>query len=75
MNKKFIIFNRFQEGSKNSRNSRIDSLCTQLNISDRRYDGNINNINKEIDYEAVDKKLDELRDKSKLFLKNALEMK
>lgn len=73
--KKFIIFNRFQEGSKNSRNSRIDSLCTQLNISDRRYDGNINNINKEIDYEAVDKKLDELRDKSKLFLKNALEMK
>lgn len=70
--KKFMTFNRYAEGSKNSRNSRIDSLCSQVGISDRRYNNNIENIEKEIDYVAVDKKIEELRSFSKNFLKKAL---
>ena len=71
--KKFITFNRYEEGTKNSRNSRIDSLCSQLNIRNRRYTGNIYDIEKEIEYKKIDERLDELRNDSKMFLKKALE--
>lgn len=73
--KKFITFNRFDESSKNSRNSRIDSLCNQLNIEDRRYKQDILKIEKEIDYQSIDKKIEKLREDSYIFLKNALKNK
>ena len=72
--KKFVIFNRYSEDSSNSRNSRIDSLCSLLGIEGRRYSGDIySTALSDIDYSMVHGKLSELRDKSKEFLKNALE--
>lgn len=71
--KKFITFNRFDEKSKNSRNSRIDSLCKQIEIEDRRYNGNIFDIDNRLNYVNIDNKIEILRKDSKKFLKNALE--
>ncbi|WP_270496569.1 polysaccharide pyruvyl transferase family protein [Eisenbergiella porci] len=71
--KKFVTFNRFNSGS-NSRNSRIDSLCEILGLNERRYAGNIvKQLNQEIDYNAVEKKLSKLRTESICYLENALD--
>ena len=51
--KKFMIFNRYSDNSKVSKNSRIDSLCTNLGVTDRRFAGDIMNIRKDIDYVDV----------------------
>ena len=67
-----MTFNRFNEKSKNSRNSRIDSLCIQIGIKDRRFNKDIFDIDKEIDYQEIDNKIEELRKKSKNFLEIAL---
>lgn len=66
--KKFMTFNRFNAGA-NSRNSRIDSLCTLLGLSERRYNGDIMNVEKDIDYRAVEEKLEKLRADSIKYLK------
>ena len=69
--KKFMTFNRFMAGA-NSRNSRIDSLCTLLNLSDRRYNGNVMNVVNDIQYSDVEKKLENLRASSIEYLQKAL---
>lgn len=69
--KKFMTFNRFNAGA-NSRNSRIDSLCTLLGLSERRYNGNVMDVEKDIDYIEVEKRLGELRADSIKYLENAL---
>lgn len=70
--KKFIVLNRFEEG-KQSRNSRIDSLCSILGLEDRRYRGNITEqISSDINYTDVDRKLMSLRNESLGFLNKAL---
>lgn len=69
--KKFMTFNRFNNGA-NSRNSRIDSLCTLLELSQRRYDGNIEEVKNEIDYDVVEKKLKSLRSESSTYLCDSL---
>ncbi|MFR3588688.1 polysaccharide pyruvyl transferase family protein [Eisenbergiella massiliensis] len=70
--KQFVSFNRYGEKSKNSRNSRLESLFRQLGI-DRRFKGNIlDDITEEIDYQKVDQKLFELRTFAENYLKNAL---
>lgn len=70
--KKFITLNRFANGAQ-SRNSRIDSLCTLLGLEERRYKGDIvEQINTSIDYETVEKKLITLREESLDFLQKAL---
>lgn len=69
--KKFMTFNRFNAGA-NSRNSRIDSLCILLGLSERRYNGDIMNVEKDIDYRAVEEKLEKLRADSIKYLKTAL---
>lgn len=70
--KKFLTFNRFNDGI-NSRNGRIDSLCTLLGLSERRYNGKIDALKREIDYRAVEQRLIAFRDDSIEYLKNALE--
>lgn len=70
--KKFMTFNRFNAGAKNSKNSRIDSLCTLLGLTERRFAGNVMDVQKEIEYSSVDEKLKELRDASASFLENSL---
>lgn len=70
--KKFITFNRFTSGA-NSRNSRIDSLFTLLELSDRRYSGNIMDAERDINYPDVEERLSKLRRDSIQYLKAALE--
>lgn len=72
--RQFITFYRFAENSKNSRNSRIDSLFSLLGLSDRLYKNEIyDTINNGINYDEVDRKLNELRIDSVNFLKSSLE--
>lgn len=70
--KKFIIFNRYSEKASTSKNTRIDNLCSNLGLSNRRYSGNIlNNITQNIDYHSVDNKIKILRQKSFEYLEKA----
>lgn len=69
--KKFMTFDRFLGGT-NSRNSRIDSLCTLLDLSERRYSGDIMSIQNDIDYAKVDIKLGKLREESSVYLEESL---
>jgi hypothetical protein len=69
--KKFITFNRFAAGA-NSRNSRIDSLCELLGLSDRRYNGDIAQAQNEVDYSCVEDRLASLREQSVRYLREAL---
>lgn len=71
-NKPFMIFNRFGN-DKNSRNSRIDTICSTLNLNERRYDGSVIKIENPIDYKNVNNRLRILRESSINFLQKALE--
>lgn len=70
--KKFMIFNRYNEASKVSKNSRIDSLCDNLGLNERRFNGAIDAIKRDIDYEKVYLKLSELEKSTNAFLDKAL---
>lgn len=72
--RQFMTFYRFANASKTSRNSRIDSLFDVLKIErERIFNGDICSvIDNKIDYDAVDIKLNELRNDSLNFLSNAL---
>ncbi len=71
--KKFMIFNRYRENSKNSKNSRIDTLCENLGIKDRRYNGNnIDDMLDDVDYKLVFEKLCKLKEKANLYLDKTL---
>lgn len=72
--KQFITLNRFADENKNSRNSRIETLCSILALEDRRYKNAdiCEQINAEIDYDSVEDRLSELRSKSAEYLSKAL---
>lgn len=71
--KKFIILNRYDDNSSNSRNSRIDSFCTLLGVEDRRYKKDIyESMIKPINYELVKVKEESFRQESVLYLEQAL---
>ena len=69
--KKFLVFDRFRKG-KNSRNSRIESLCGILGLNSRRYQGDVTAVFSAVDYQKVEDKMDKLRRKSLSYLKKAL---
>lgn len=69
--KKFMIFNRYNDNAKTSKNSRIDSLCENLGLSERRYSGNIMKIQDNIDYVNVEKKLMNLKKMTDQYLMEA----
>ncbi len=69
--KKFMIFNRYANTSATSKNSRIDSLCQNLGVSDRRFSGDISTIQKIIDYEKVYCKLAKLKQKTDQYINAA----
>ena len=74
-NVKFFTFRRYSNKSKVSTNSRIDSLLGIVNLKERLINGDEDvekEIEKKIDFENVNIKLEEFRSKSKEFLKNAL---
>ena len=71
--KQFISFNRYGDGT-NSRNSRLDTLFGNIGI-DRRFHGDLKGeIQREIDYDAVDSKLEGLRTRSDRFIREALSL-
>ncbi len=75
--KKFVVFNRYNDNSSNSKNSRIDSVCANAGLDDRRYK-NIETISeimeKDIDYSIVSEKLKQYKDYTVLYLRNAFDV-
>ena len=74
-NVKFFTFRRYNNKSKVSTNSRIDSLLGIVNLKERLINGDEDvekEIEKKINFENVNMKLEEFRNTSKEFLKNAL---
>ena len=74
-NIEFFTFRRYNNKSKMSTNSRIDSLLNIVDLKERLLvgDEDINNqLEKTIDFNNVNDKLLEFRDYSKEFLRNAL---
>lgn len=75
MHKKFVTFYRKPSSEKGNTNSRIDSLFNLFGLSDRLFNGDIfAQIQKNIDYDFVDEKVDDLRTKSLSFLQKGLEL-
>lgn len=76
--KKFFTFDRYPSKSKNSRNSRIESLFGKLGLQDRHLNGTEkvgNLLVKTIDYERIDEVLNSWRLDSRSYLKSALNIK
>lgn len=74
--KKFVVFNRYQDNDKKSKNSRIDSLCKNLNIEGRRYSTNemlANILQLNIDYVNVKKHIMKLMDITNEYLDKAFQ--
>ncbi len=70
--KQFMVFNRYDEGAKHSKNSRIDTLCSNLGVEEMRYNGNnIDNILKPIDYDKVYSKLNPKKKQADEYLDKA----
>lgn len=69
--KKFMIFNRYSDASKVSKNSRIDSLCANLGVTDRRYAGDIMTIKNDINYDDVYTRLDKEMESTNKYLDEA----
>lgn len=70
--KQFMVFNRYSANVVTSKNSRIDSFCENYGLTDRRFSGDINAVENEIDFETVLKKVEKYRNESKEFLDKAL---
>ena len=73
--KPFFTFPRFQKNTSVSTNSRLNSILSLLNLTDRFIVGEKSVeacLNKQIDYDLVHNKLSKFRKESKLFLKNSL---
>lgn len=74
--KNFVVFNRYGDKSKLSKNSRIDTLCGNLGLEDRRFSTHadiVKQLTATIDYSLVDQKLSELRKATSDYLDAAFE--
>lgn len=70
--KNFVVFNRYKDSYGASKNTRIDSLCNNLGLQERRFSGNIyTDMVASIDYQKVDTHLSYMRDFSKKYLEDA----
>lgn len=73
--KQFLVFDRYKSNSSNSKNSRVESVCANVGLKNRRYT-DIEHISEmmeqDIDYVAVTRKVDEYRENTKQYLKDAL---
>jgi len=73
--KKFMVFDRYDSKSSNSKNSRIDSVCANLGLKNRRF-SDVESVADmmlcDIDYKAVIAKVSEYQENTKNYLKNAL---
>lgn len=74
--KQFVTFNRYDEHSKHSKNSRIDTLCCNLGLQNRRFISSENlytQLTTDIDYKKVDERLSVLKMKTDEYLNTAFE--
>lgn len=72
--KQFIVFDRYNQNAKNSKNSRIDTLCTNISLNERRFSGDIEPYaDKKINYDDVKNILEKLRKSAQEYLDNALD--
>ena len=70
--KQVIVFNRNSNKSKHSKNSRIDTLCAKIGIANRRYKSNfIQQMQASIEYSAVDRNVEILKQEDYTYLDNA----
>ncbi|MCQ2123214.1 MAG: polysaccharide pyruvyl transferase family protein [Fibrobacter sp.] len=76
--KKFLTFYRIPKTDKQSSHSRIDSLMSIAGLSSQvcsSFTNLANQINNDIDWNTVDARILEYKDKSMEFLKNSLEIR
>ena len=69
--KQFIVFDRYREESSVSKNSRIDTLCQNFGLEDRRYCTSMDImrvVERKIDYSLVNKRLDRQRRLTDLYM-------
>lgn len=71
--KKFMVFNRYDERSHHSKNSEIDTLCQNLGLLSRHYTGNIETIDDPIDCVGVNNNLHLLRDDAWKYLNSTFD--
>lgn len=74
--KPFIIFNRYEDGAINSKNSRIDTLCENLGLQNRRFfnvDKMIDQLKCPIPYDVVNLRLNILKENTNMYLDKAFE--
>lgn len=71
--RQFIVFNRYSDNDKASKNTRIENLCERLGLN-RRFNGDIvNEMLREIDYNLVDKKMNAIREETISYLETAFD--
>lgn len=72
--KQFLAFNRYSDKSANSKNSRIESVCRNLHLEDRRYFGDrdiLTAMNTPVDYGKVGSMVQSYREKTRAYLQKA----
>lgn len=75
MHKRFAIFNRYSDSNGSSKNSRIDTVCGNLNLNDRRVNANTklaDMMDSPVDWGTVDDTLAEYAKKMREYLNQAL---
>lgn len=75
LEKQFVVFDRYSAEARHSKNSRIDSLCANLGLSDRRYSGTADlraKMERSIPYDAIREKLLTERSRTMQYLETAL---
>lgn len=74
--KQFVVFNRYRDGAVYSKNSRIDTLCRNFSVEERRFcnGSSLEEITRQdIDYTRVEEKLEEQRIATNAYLELILE--
>lgn len=72
--REFAVFDRYDDASRVSKNSRIDTLCENLGLEGRRYRGSLDEVfAAPVDRSAVTVRLAELKRGSDAYLGKALE--
>lgn len=71
-NRPFVVFNR--EDKNMSMNSRIETLINKFKLENREFSGKITNENLQHDYSNAYEILEKEKEKSLIFLKNALDI-
>lgn len=73
--KKFVVFNRYSDQYKHSKNSRIDSICDMFGLEKRRFSDTVpldQQLSDSIDYDTVYQKLQVSKQITEAYLDEAL---